>query len=122
MSLNWLWKNVVGEVKNNNDYKTYIYEGNAFLIFIDETKEEYALSTFFVDEQHAKNCLGLSKDYDGTPTYYQYKKYVLSLNSKNCMKFVNLLTKAKIPCEIQLVEKYEDETHKEMHNNYNFKD
>ena len=122
MSLNWTWKNVVGEIeREDNKPKIFIYEGNAFLIFISETKEEYCLYNFFADERHAKNCLGLSKDYEGMAETFKNEKYILSSESKNCMKFVQLLSKAKIQCEIKIVEKYESELHKSFHNNYDFK-
>ena len=44
--------------------ETYnIYQGNAFLIVLDEDEKTYNLITFFADSKHCRNCLGLSKGF-----------------------------------------------------------
>lgn len=83
MALNWLWSGKVGEAEilrhfknKNGEEKTWtqtvsLYEGNAFMIFIYEYKDEdtgkdmYSLYSFFSDKNHAKILLGLSKDSEG---------------------------------------------------------
>lgn len=74
MALTWQWKDKCGEaiIRQNfgdevREYTKTLYEGNAFLIFLSEWKDEtdntdkYSLYTFFADEAHAKICLGLDK-------------------------------------------------------------
>lgn len=76
MAVRWEWKEKVGEFTYNG-YTVNLYEGNAFLIGIDEFKmskkrrtvDDYAedgddcyrVAWFFIDKQHAKRCLGLEK-------------------------------------------------------------
>lgn len=78
MALHWDFKKKVGEAdfvtkwENENGEKETLrrtinlYEGNAYLIFINEYTDErtgedmYALHSFFVDKDHAKNMLGLN--------------------------------------------------------------
>lgn len=123
MSLNWQWKNVIGEIEKNGNERIFIYEGNAFLIFIWENEKEYSLANFASDKRHCENCLGLHpKEFEGMKYWYENKTYILSAGSKNAMKFVELLAKAKIKCTVKIVEKYESDLHKKIHNNYNLKD
>jgi len=66
----WSFKDKIGEatiLQGEDEQKLSLYQGNAFLIFLKEFKDEegndkHSLWTFFADEQHAKNCLGLSKE------------------------------------------------------------
>lgn len=75
MAITWQWKNKCGEaiIKQtiNGETKEFtktLYEGNAFLIFLNEWTENgsnmYSLYTFFADEIHAKRCLGITKNAD----------------------------------------------------------
>lgn len=76
MSLNWNWSDKVGTLEAIVDVRegeewvkkphTFnLYQGNALLIAIDEFKEDgvekYNLYTFFADEYHLKNLLGMNK-------------------------------------------------------------
>ena len=73
MALYWDWKDKCGEAtfvrtlpdKEPQEITVNLYQGNAFLIFINEYQEDgkdmYSLWSFFCDEEHAKNCLGLTK-------------------------------------------------------------
>lgn len=71
MELQWSWNEKVGEATFNSytgdEYTCNLYQGNAFLIVINEYtekgEEKYNLISFFADKQHAKNCLGLNKKY-----------------------------------------------------------
>lgn len=76
MSLNWEWNEKCGEItleQYRNDlgetkkFPLTLYKGNAFLIMLHEFKDEesgedmYNMAGFFLDKEHAKNCLGLNK-------------------------------------------------------------
>lgn len=77
MSLNWRWDEKCGEAiirlslgDETKECTKTLYEGNAFLIFLNEWTEDgvdkYNLYTFFADESHAKRCLGITKHVDNT--------------------------------------------------------
>lgn len=68
MSINWNWKDKIGELKVRRvfsgeieEFSISIYEGNADLIFIYEFEEngvkKYTLFNFFCDLQHLKRCV-----------------------------------------------------------------
>lgn len=65
--LQWDFNEKVGECVWDyvNEVTLNLYEGNAFLIFVNEFKEgeaeKYSVWAFFTNEQHMKNCLGLNK-------------------------------------------------------------
>ena len=73
MALNWLWSEKCGEATmlqnidgKETEFTLSLYKGNAYLIFIYEYKDEngadmYNVWNFFLDRDHAKNCLGLNK-------------------------------------------------------------
>ena len=71
--LRWNFDDKIGEAvirQGDREYTMNLYDGNAFLIFVDEYKdvegkEMYSVWLFFADEEHAKSCLGLSKNNDG---------------------------------------------------------
>lgn len=83
MALRWDWDEKCGEItfvqkwKNENgewipkEFTVNLYEGNAFMIMLYEWTDEktgdekYNMYSFFVDEDHAKRCLGLKKNGDG---------------------------------------------------------
>ena len=73
MSVNWSWKAKSGEITgkgiNGKEFTASIYEGNCPLIALYEFKEDgkdmYNMYLFFVDDSHAKKCLGLAKNADG---------------------------------------------------------
>lgn len=84
MALTWNWDNKVGEAifarkmhsGETKEFTTNLYEGNAYLVFIYEWKEDdtekYNLQGFFLDKAHMKRCLGIdkrSKDTYGHNTY-----------------------------------------------------
>ena len=60
MALNWLWKDKCGEATirfwDGEERTVNLYEGNAFLIFVNEFEENgrnmYTVWSFFVDEAH----------------------------------------------------------------------
>lgn len=81
--LNWNWNEKVGEATfcfkdrdgNVKDYSVNLYQGNAFLIMINEYEEDgnekYEMVGFFLDKFHMKNCLGLNKKGGYTDNIYK---------------------------------------------------
>lgn len=72
MALTWDYTKKAGlvtEVQRGRTFTFDLYVGNAFLMAINEYErdgERFAdLQWFFVDELHAKRCLGLAKRADG---------------------------------------------------------
>ena len=72
MALTWKWDSKMGEAiihdeSQDKDFVKNLYEGNAFLIIMSEWTEGdqdlYSVYSFFADESHAKNCLGLTKNF-----------------------------------------------------------
>ena len=53
----------------DKDFTLNLYQGNAYLIFLSEWKEDgkdmYSLHSFWADRDHAKILLGLKKNNDG---------------------------------------------------------
>ena len=68
MALRWDWNEKAGMVtvnENGREYTLDFYEGNALMItfyeYEEEGEERCQMQWFFLDEFHAKNCLGLAK-------------------------------------------------------------
>ena len=69
MALHWRCDEKCGEAviqQGKNEFTVNLYQGNAFLIFLYEYKDEegkdmHSLYTFWADKQHMKNCLGLNQ-------------------------------------------------------------
>lgn len=120
MSLNWRWDEKCGEAIIEQTWKDEtkrftknLYEGNAFLIFLNEWEEDgvgkYSLYTFFADEAHAKRCLGINMNAD---KIYRnmfedgYDKLVkLRVNKKkahNWKKIITLFAQAFDNLEIEI--------------------
>lgn len=118
MSLNWNWDEKCGEaiIRQNigdekREFTKSLYEGNAFLIFINEWEENgnnmYSLYTFFVDESHAKRCLGLDKKSDCTNIFEDgmtefVKLRINKKKSRNWKKIVTLFAQAFDNIEIEI--------------------
>lgn len=119
MSLNWDWNKKVGTLeaevhfgKTVETEEVSLYEGNALLIMIYEYKEGdkdmYALWSFWADEQHAKNMLGMNKKGRFTENVFDSdatKVKGIRLNkakSRNWKKIVKLLTEACDNIKIEL--------------------
>lgn len=71
MALQWDFKQKSGtvtEIRDSKEVTFNFYEGNALMIVLNEYerdgKEYYDLQWFFIGEDHARNCLGLSKGHD----------------------------------------------------------
>lgn len=112
MALVWDWSEKCGEaiwVERRGDkdveFTLSLYEGNAFLIILNEYtdketgKEMYNLFSFFLDEQHMKNCLGLGKGADKSNMFCEdgQRMKAFRINKSRCRninKIVPLLVKA----------------------------
>ncbi len=103
MSLNWDWKNKMGECVYENGHVSNLYQGNAFVIAVNEFEDNtYNLAWFASDENHMKNMLGLSKDYNPCFHHFGIKKLRLNLKYRNTPKLVQLIARAKLVIEIEL--------------------
>lgn len=103
MAIRWDFKtDRMGTAITNDGTELTLYNGNAFIIALYETETSYQLAWFFADEQHAKNCLGLTKGYDGCWNDFNIKKLHLDVKFKETAKLINLLCKAKAEVEIML--------------------
>ena len=109
----WSFNDKIGEATFKNGDRNFVvnlYQGNAFLIFVNEYKDEngkgvYQVWSFFADEGHAKNCLGLTKESDGN-LYDEVNKLVkIRINKKKyayTKKLVELLVRAFDEIEIEI--------------------
>ena len=118
MSLNWRWNEKCGEAiirqtidNEKREFTKSLYEGNAFLIFLNEWKEDdknmYSLYSFFADEKHAKTCLGLTKDNDydnmfvgGLDTLIKIR--INKKKSRNWKKIITLFAQAFDNIDIEI--------------------
>ena len=107
MALNWQWKeDHIGRLhhKNNRgEYTTDLYTGNCLMIEIWRGEKEYCLHSFFADEEHAKNCLGLNKGHENIyldETVEKIEWELWEVDDKYQMqkvdKLIKLLTKARM--------------------------
>lgn len=59
MAIRWEWENQIGELDIDQGEKRFtmtVYQGNALMIILYETKENYQMFQFFADKAHFKNC------------------------------------------------------------------
>ncbi len=112
MSLNWSWSEKCGEAvfeQRDKEFTVNLYQGNAYLIFIYEYKEDdkdmYNLWTFWADKTHAKRCLGLEKGYENLYDDERDKLKKIRLNKAKYSKapeLAGLLVKAFDELDIEL--------------------
>ena len=99
MSLNWEWKDKCGtlEAECENirgekvNYTFTLYRGNAMLIVLDEQEDKYSLVSFFADDYHLKNLLGLNKKQGYTENHisgWGWKKMTINTKKYNCQKYL----------------------------------
>lgn len=107
MSVNWSWKDRVGTIKwkqYDNTYNVSIYNANCLCCFLWEflegETEKYNFMGFFNDEQHAKNCFGLTKDFKENLYKSEWLEVEIDAKWCNVWKLAKLLAKAKIPVKI----------------------
>ena len=116
MSLNWDFRKKCGEVtlrQGEREFTLTMYQGNAYLIFLNEWEEDgkdmYSLYSFWADKTHAKRMLGLTKTMDGEKmNYYSdgYDKFTkFRFNKTNCRdlgEIVGLIVKAFDNIDIEI--------------------
>lgn len=106
----WSWKKKMGSCKwyciNGKTTKVDIYVGNCLGVFIqnfrdEETKEKkYNFVTFFDDEKHLKNCLGLSKKYKDDIMKDKIKSIKLNTYYKASREMAMLFSQAGYKVEL----------------------
>jgi len=105
MAVTWSWEENMGQIVGrapitNKKFTAQIFEGNCPLIALKEFKnngeKEYQMYMFFVDDSHAKKCLGLTKMRDGKKEniYPEIKKLRLNKNKRDFKKIVQWFTEA----------------------------
>jgi len=113
MALHWNWSDKIGTVtifNHDKEVEYTLYQGNAFLIMLYEYKDKdgeelWQMGSFFVDESHAKNCLGLTKGYDNMFNTNYYKMLKIRINKKKysyTKKLIDMLVKAFDDISIEL--------------------
>lgn len=119
MALHWSFNERLGtaifSVKDGEDMECSIYQGNAFLIFLNEYKKDntdyYDMVTFFVDENHMKNCLGITKGYTTNilnEENFKLKAIELSKNTRYLDKIIKHLVKGFDNIEIKIYTESEE--------------
>lgn len=123
MAIQWQWKDKIGEAviqqtvgDETKEFTKTIYEGNAFMIFLNEWNEDgvdkYSMYTFFADEKHAKICLGLDKrkEYAGNILDEDMTKLVkLRINKKKSRYYKKIVTLFAQAFDNLVIEIYSEE-------------
>lgn len=100
----------IGEEERMVEHPLYV--GNCFLIALNEWDEGdqhmYSLYTFWADEQHMKNCLGLAK---GKENIYEdgfdrWEK--IRIGKRNCRHYRKIVAALKKAFKGMTIEVYED--------------
>lgn len=113
MAIRWNFKEdkmgTITERLGGEEYTYSIYNGNAFAIIVaewttEDGSEMYYIHNAFADERHAKNCLGLSKEYKGDCIYEEGEVVRLTLNPKarNAKKLAELFIKTGLDITIEM--------------------
>lgn len=107
MSLTWNFNQRAGVIFLPSGRMLTCYQGNAYLIILNETETDYTLVSFWADAQHMKNCLGLSKGFSNcyTKSYDDWtgSKWVLYKdNCKNTSKIAEALVRAFVAVTVQV--------------------
>lgn len=120
MALRWNWNDQIGELTvkqfingklGDEEYTKSLYDGNAFLIILNEWKEPttnenmWSMYSFFADEEHAKNCLGLNKGHSNIFLEGTTRITKIRLNkarARDWKKIVNLFARAFDEITIEL--------------------
>ena len=115
MAVTWSWEEKRGEItskkSNGKNYVTSIYEGNCPLISLYEFKENgedmYNMHMFFIDDSHAKRCLGLTKEKDNL--YPDVTKIKISREHRHFKKIVKWFSEAYPNITIEIYTENENE-------------
>ena len=116
MAIIWDWDKKIGRCfmtatdkdGNKGVAELDLYQGNAYLIAIQEDKEEetYQLVWFATDKNHLKNMLGLSKGFDNCIKDWGILSIHLNgAKYKDAAEVAGLFLKAKMDTEFILYRK-----------------
>lgn len=110
MALRWNWDEKCGELeakafnpetKKIEPYKYTFYDCNGLAMWLWETEEQYGLAGFFADEEHAKNCFGISKGYKEN-IHENWIKVRLNVSYPKMRKLAQIIVKAFDNIKIEL--------------------
>lgn len=106
MSVNWLWKDKMGEIscqRGERKYKLNVYSGNCMCVMVYHYTENgepyYMCHGFFNDAEHLKKCLGLVQGHDNIYEK-EWKKWKLNTYFKDSLTLAKLLTQAGYKVEL----------------------
>ena len=104
MALYWYWnKDRIGCMwKRGTDgrlVQTDLYKGNAMMIEVYIDGDEFYLHSFFIDKEHAENCLGLTAGYENIFADCEDLSVELWGTDKNTIELATLFMKAGITVE-----------------------
>lgn len=122
MGLNWNWNEKCGEINVHRnfrgeefDFSVNLYKGNAFLIMLSETENNFEMYGFFSDDVHMKRCFGIDKKWKNTYGSNMYNddmdkwtKVRISRNYPYLKKFVSALVEAFPAITIEVYEDSEN--------------
>lgn len=104
MSLNWNFNHRAGVIFLPSGQMLTCYQGNAYLIMLNETPDHYTLVSFWADAEHMRNCLGLSRGFNNIYGDWSGAKWVFYKdNCKNASKIAEALVRAFDAVEVQLL-------------------
>lgn len=98
MSINWNWKDKIGELEVSGIHRDIIlniYEGNAVMIFLyeyeEDGKELYQMYNFICDVQHLRRCVA-----NGDGYFADWKELRLHKWSKNIETIASICARAGV--------------------------
>ena len=112
MALHWDFRMKAGTVtvkEGDREFTDNFYEGNALMIvtreFEEDGVEKYDMLWFFVGDEHAKNCLGLTKGHDNMFGKDGITRLVIyRSHCRQWKKLVDLFVRAFPKISIELLE------------------
>ena len=113
MALQWDFeKDFFGHMLDGRTKQTWnLYTGNALLIAVGETEEEYGLKFFLVGEDHLKNLLA---DEKGRGVFRNIE-IVISRNKLKDKKVQKLISKLQGICTIKILGEFEPDLERKIY-------
>lgn len=112
MSFNCEWEDKMGEVdmcymdgKYPVNYTCNLYKGNAFMLCVYETADEYTLKWFIDNKVHAQQLLGLRKGWTNTFSSFGIVEMRLNTEYKETAEFLKMLAESKTDITVKLYHK-----------------
>jgi len=107
MAVTWSWKKRIGSIyffdEVNGKYKVNIYAGNCLGVLIFEYKSDnknlFQFYSFWNDEEHLKNILGLTKKFKDN-IYKNCLQLKINGNYEKHNQIIKHFIKAKIPVNV----------------------